>query len=83
MVTASFSSQRRRLAGEVRQRFVADAIKTMGEIVPSVQQRLRTLMDEAAPSREMQARRDAWTEGKWVRDAALAYDAKRRARLVA
>jgi len=69
MVTASFSSQRRRLAGEVRQRFVADAIKTMGEIVPSVQQRLRTLMDEAAPSREMQARRDAWTFYQRNKDA--------------
>lgn len=61
MATASFSSQRRRLAGEIRQQFVADAVLTMSEIVDAVQQRLRTLMDEAAPSREMQARRDAWT----------------------
>ena len=32
----------------------------MAEVVPAVQQSLRMLMDEAAPSREMQARRDAW-----------------------
>ncbi len=61
MATASFSSQRRRLAGEIRQQFVADAVRTMAELVSSVQERLRALMDEAAPSREMQARRDAWT----------------------
>lgn len=61
MATASFSSQRRRLAGDIRQQFVADAVQTMSEIVPAVQERLRALMDEAAPSREMQARRDAWT----------------------
>ncbi len=61
MVTASFSSQRRRLAGEIRQQFVADAVQAMADIVPAVQESLRALMDEAAPSREMQARRDAWT----------------------
>ncbi len=61
MATASFSSQRRRLAGDVRQQFVADAVRTMTEIVSAIQERLRTLMDEAAPTREMQARRDAWT----------------------
>ena len=33
----------------------------MAELVSAVQERLRVLMDEAAPSREMQARRDAWT----------------------
>ncbi|MCZ4313442.1 DUF1631 family protein [Comamonadaceae bacterium G21597-S1] len=61
MVTASFSSQRRRLAGEIRQQFVADAVQAMADIVPAVHESLRALMDEAAPSREMQARRDAWT----------------------
>lgn len=61
MVSASFSSQRRRLAGEIRQQFVADAVQALADIVPAVQQSLRTLMDEVAPSREMQARRDAWT----------------------
>jgi len=61
MATASFSSQRRRLAGDIRQQFVADAVRTMAELVSAVQERLRVLMDEAASSREMQARRDAWT----------------------
>ncbi len=61
MATASFSSQRRRLAGEVREQFVADLVRTMGEIASAVQGHLRVLMDEAAPSREVQARRDAWT----------------------
>ena len=31
----------------------------------------------------MKARRDAWAEGAWVRDAAAAYDEKRRERLAA
>ncbi|MEO8543516.1 MAG: DUF1631 family protein [Burkholderiaceae bacterium] len=61
MATASFSSERRRLASDIRQQFVADAVRTMVEVVSAVQERLRVLMDEAAPSREMQARRDAWT----------------------
>jgi hypothetical protein len=61
MATASFSSQRRRLASEIRQQFVADAVRTMADVVAAVQERLRVMMDEAAPSREMQARRDAWT----------------------
>jgi hypothetical protein len=69
MATASFSSQRRRLAGEIRQQFVADATRTMAEIVSAVQKRLRALMDEAAPSREMQARRDAWTFYQRNKDA--------------
>jgi len=73
MVSASFSSQRRRLAAEIRQQFVSDAVQALAEIVPAVQDRLRVLMDEAASSREMQARRDAWTfylrhKDKW-RDA--------------
>jgi len=33
----------------------------MAELVSAIQERLRVLMDEAVPSREMQARRDAWT----------------------
>jgi len=61
MVTASFSSQRQRLAGDIRQQFVTDAVKTMAEVVSAVHERLRALMDEAASSRDMQVRRDAWT----------------------
>jgi len=33
----------------------------MADVVAAVQERLRVLMDEAAPSREVQVRRDAWT----------------------
>lgn len=55
------STPRSRLAQETRERFVADARRTMAEVVAAVQERLAVLMDEAASSREMQARRDAWT----------------------
>ena len=54
-------AQRAQLAQEVRKRFVADAGRAMVEISTTVQERLTTLMNEAAPSREMQVRRDAWT----------------------
>ena len=54
------SSQRRRVAREVRALFVADVVRTMTEVVAAVQERLRALLDEAAPSREAQIRRDAW-----------------------
>ena len=41
----------------------------MTEVVSAVQERLRALMDEAASSREMQARRDAWTFYQRNKDA--------------
>ena len=52
--------QRSRLAQEARERFVADAGRAMTEIASAAQERLHVLVDEAAPSREMQVRRDAW-----------------------
>ena len=55
------SSQHSRLAQETRERFVADARRTMVEIAGAVQERLSVLMGEAGSSRDMQARRDAWT----------------------
>ncbi len=55
------SSQRSRLAQETRERFVADAGRAMTDIGSAVQERLSVLVNEAAPSREMQVRRDAWT----------------------
>ena len=61
MATPLSISQRRRVARETRELFVADVVRTMAEVVSAVQERLRALMDEAAPSREAQARRDAWT----------------------
>ncbi|MEO8857995.1 MAG: DUF1631 family protein [Burkholderiaceae bacterium] len=50
-----------RLAQEARERYVADASKAMADVVAAVNDRLSILVSEAAPSREMQARRDAWT----------------------
>ena len=62
---------RAQLAAETRKRFVAEAGRAMTEICSSVQDRLTSLMNEAAPNREMQARRDAWTayqkaRGQWL-----------------
>jgi len=55
------SSQRSRLTQDTRERFVADAGRVMTEIYGAVQEKLSVLVNEAAPSREMQVRRDAWT----------------------
>ena len=55
------TSQHSRLARETRERFVTDAGRAMTEIASAVQERLNVLVNEAAPSREMQVRRDAWT----------------------
>jgi hypothetical protein len=49
-----------RLASQVRQHLVAQAAQAMGSVLGLVQERLNALMSEAAPSREMQMRRDAW-----------------------
>ena len=61
MATNPSFAQRAQLAQETRKRFVADAGRAMVEISTTVQERLTALMNEAAPSREMQIRRDAWT----------------------
>ncbi len=61
MATQASFAQRAQLAQETRKRFVADAARAMVELATAVQERLAVLMNEAAPSREMQSRRDAWT----------------------
>ncbi len=61
MAARPSSAQRGRLAGETRERFLADAGRAMTEVVSAVQERLSVLVNEAVPSREMQVRRDAWT----------------------
>jgi hypothetical protein len=61
MATTPSFAQRAQLAQETRKRFVADAGRAMVEISTTVQERLTALMNESAPSREMQLRRDAWT----------------------
>ena len=47
------------LMDQVRQRLVAQAVAAMGSLQPKVLDTLINLMDQAAPSREMQLRRDA------------------------
>ncbi|WP_114971647.1 DUF1631 family protein [Rhodoferax ferrireducens] len=59
-IKASFE-QRVQLAQETRKRFVTEAERALMELAAAVQERLTALMSEAAPSREMQSRRDAWT----------------------
>jgi len=46
---------------KVRQRLVAKAADALASLLGVVQERLTALLNEAAPSREMQNRRDAWT----------------------
>jgi len=54
-------SQRAQLALETRKRFVAEATRALVELGTLVQERLTSLMNEAASSRDMQTRRDAWS----------------------
>ena len=61
MTIQASAAQRAKLAQETRKRFVADLGQVMLELAAAVQERLTALMNEAAPSREMQSRRDAWT----------------------
>ena len=61
MATTSSFAQRDEFAHEARERLVREAGRAMVELSGAVQDRLTTLMNEAAPSREMQVRRDAWT----------------------
>lgn len=49
------------LGSQVRQRLVAQASEALASLLGVVQERLTALLNEAAPSREMQNRRDAWT----------------------
>lgn len=55
------ASQCTEIALQTRERFVAEMGRAMLELGKSVQERLTALLNEAAPSREMQSRRDAWT----------------------
>ena len=48
---------------------MADAGRTMVEIVSAAQERLSVLMNEAGSSRDMQVRRDAWTFYQRVKTA--------------
>ena len=57
-----------RLASQVRQRLVMLASQAMSAVLVPVQERLTALMNEAAPSREMQTRRDAWMSYQRFKD---------------
>ncbi len=61
MVGLPSASHRVQIARQARERFVAEMGRAMLELGKAVQERLTVLMNEAAPSREMQSRRDAWT----------------------
>jgi hypothetical protein len=60
MVTVPLTSPQTQLAARVRQRLVSQAGTALAALVDKVQERLTQVMDEAAPSREAQLRRDAW-----------------------
>ncbi len=61
MATQPSAAQRALVAKETRKRFLAELARSMTELGGAVYERLTNLLDEAAPSREMQDRRDAWT----------------------
>lgn len=80
MATQLSFAQRAQLAQEIRKRFVADAGRAMVELGAAVQERLTALMNETAPSREVQSRRDAWTlyqryRAAWVDGTVKAWQA--------
>jgi hypothetical protein len=49
------------LAHEVRSRLITESGKALGSLMLVIDERFIAAMSEAAPSREMQLRRDAWT----------------------
>ncbi len=61
MATQPTVKPREQLPQETRRRFVRDAARVMEHLGSAVLERFTELMNEAAPSREMQNRRDAWT----------------------
>jgi type III secretion system FlhB-like substrate exporter len=60
MVSSLSPTAASELAAQVRERLVAQAAQALASLLVVVQDRLSVLMNEAAPSREMQARRDTW-----------------------
>ena len=61
MATQPTVIPREQLPQETRRRFVRDVGRVMEQLGSVVLERFTELMNEAAPSREMQNRRDAWT----------------------
>ncbi|MBK1682194.1 DUF1631 family protein [Rhodoferax fermentans] len=60
MATTAQTPSQMQLSARVRQRLVAQTGASLSSLLTKVQERLTQLMDEVAPSREMQVRRDAW-----------------------
>jgi hypothetical protein len=60
MVTALTSQARSALGFRVRKQLMTQASAAVTVLIGAVHQRLLAAMDEAAPSREKQTRRDAW-----------------------
>lgn len=60
MGTSPLNSPQAQLAARMRQRLVSQLGASLPPLLDKVQERLIALMDEAAPSREMQLRRDTW-----------------------
>jgi hypothetical protein len=60
MVTALTSQARTALGFRVRKQLMTQALAAVTVLIGAVHQRLLAAMDEAAPSREKQTRRDAW-----------------------
>lgn len=60
MAAVPLTSPQTQLAARVRQRLVSLAGAALASLLDKVQERLTQAMDEPAPSREMQLRRDAW-----------------------
>lgn len=60
MATVQQTSSQMQLSAWVRQHLVAQTGASLNTLLDKVQERLTQLMDEAAPSRDMQLRRDTW-----------------------
>ena len=61
MASSISFAQQARLSREVRSRLIAEAEKILAVLVLAIDERFIAAMSEAAPSRQMQLRRDAWT----------------------
>lgn len=80
MVASQSPSQRLELAAQTRGLLVAEASRALTPLGAAVQERLTALMNETAPSREMQRRRDVWllyqqSRTAWIEGARRAWQA--------
>lgn len=80
MATSLNSVQRSKLSLEARKRFVAEMENALTLLGSTVQERLTHLIDEPAPAREMQVRREVWDvyqakRAEWLRACAAQWRA--------